>query len=150
MARRVYAAMAINQTRKSTGLFAFLLCAGCASSAQTARGTAPEKAEAVSMRASAAGEPTAPTEAPAAPAQVLADADHAFDSQLGIARGDHFDVERQIMVLRQAVLLYQQFLDRADGRPELEPAVRKARERIADAQQTIEFLQPSLSAGAPR
>jgi len=102
------------------------------------------------MRANAAAEPKAPAETAAAPAQLLTEADHAYDAQLGVARGDHFDVERQITVLREAVLLYQQFLDRAEGRPELEPAVRKARERIADAQQTIEFLQPSLSAGAPR
>ncbi|HVY30887.1 MAG TPA: hypothetical protein VHB79_30215 [Polyangiaceae bacterium] len=136
----------MNQRCKSRSLLAFLLCAGCASSAQTARSTAPPKAPVVSMRAKAAAAPAAP----AAPAQVLAEADHAYDSQLGVARGDHFDVERQITVLREAVLLYQQFLDRADGRPELEPAVRKARERIDDAKKTIEFLEPSLSAGAPR
>lgn len=102
------------------------------------------------MRANTAAEAPAPREAPAAPAEVLAEADHAYDSQLGISRGDHFDVDRQVTVLREAVLLYQQFLQRAEGRPELEPAVRKARERIDDAQRTIDFLCPGCSAGATR
>lgn len=149
--------MAINQRCKSTSLLAFLVCVGCAGSTQTAQTTPRSSTEpaapagdaaTVSMRAKSAPVAAAPPEAPAG--QLLAEADHAYDSQLGIARGDHFEVERQVMVLREAVLLYQQFLERAQGRPELEPAVRKARERMADAQQTIEFLDPSLSAGAPR
>ena len=80
---------------------------------------------------------------------VLAQADRAFDSQLGISRGDHFDVDRQIAVLKEAVLLYAQFLERAEGKPELEPAVRKSRERMEDAKQTIIFLSEPGQATAP-
>ena len=85
---------------------------------------------------------------PAAPAETLADADRAYDSQLGASRGQ-FDVERQVAVLKEAVLLYGQFLERAEGRPELEPAVRKSRERIADAKATIIFLEASRKGEPP-
>jgi len=86
--------------------------------------------------------------APVAPELAAADptaADRALDDSLRAPREAQFDVERQVAVLRQAVLLYTQFLERAEGRPELEPAVRKSRERIADANQTIEFLLGTLS-----
>jgi hypothetical protein len=99
--------------------------------------------------ASIASRPAAPQAAlakPLEPAEALAQADQAYDSQLGIARGGHFDTERQISVLRQAVLLYGQFLERAEGRADLEPAVRKSRERMADAKETIIFLEASLRA----
>lgn len=87
---------------------------------------------------------------PALPAETLAAADHAYGLQLSASRGQ-FDVERQVAVLKEAVLLYRQFLERADGRPELEPAVRKSRERIADAEATIVFLEASLRTdGEPR
>jgi hypothetical protein len=73
----------------------------------------------------------------------LAAADRAYDSQLSASRGK-FEIERQVAVLKEAVLLYGQFLERADGHPELLPAVRKSRERIADARDTIIFLEASL------
>ena len=82
------------------------------------------------------------------PAQTLAEADRAYDSQLSASRGQ-FDVERQVAVLKEAVLLYGQFLERADGRPELLPAVRRSRERIADAKATIVFLEASLKGEPP-
>jgi hypothetical protein len=82
------------------------------------------------------------------PGQTLAEADRAYDSQLSASRGQ-FDVERQVAVLKEAVLLYGQFLERVDGRPELEPAVRKSRERIADATATIIFLEASLKGEPP-
>lgn len=90
--------------------------------------------------------PPTPSVAPAAardPAETLAVADRAYDSQLSASRGQ-FDIERQVAVLKEAVLLYGQFLERADGHPELLPAVRKSRERIADATATIIFLEASL------
>jgi hypothetical protein len=77
-------------------------------------------------------------------AETLADANAAYDAQLGALRGGRFDTERQIGVLQQAVLLYTQFLERAEGRPELRAAVEKSRERIADANDTIEFLRATL------
>ena len=78
----------------------------------------------------------------------MAEADRAYDSQLSASRGQ-FDVERQVAVLKEAVLLYGQFLERAEGRPELEPAVRKSHERIADATATIIFLEASLKGEPP-
>jgi hypothetical protein len=82
-------------------------------------------------------------EAASTPAQTLALADHLYESRLGASRGQ-FDEDRQIAALQQEVLLYTQFLERAQGQPELEPAVRKSRERIADANATIEFLRKQL------
>lgn len=78
--------------------------------------------------------------------ETLAAADAAYVAQLGATRGGRFDTERQIGVLKQAVLLYSQFLERAEGRPELQAAVAKSRERMADAKDTIEFLEASLRA----
>lgn len=122
-----------------------LVVGGCA--ARQGEAEAPRVASASSSPARAErGSPQPEAASEVAPAaEVLAQAERAFDSQLGASRGQ-FDVERQVAVLKEAVLLYQQFLERADGRPELEPAVRKSRERIADAKATIEFLEASLKA----
>jgi|GEM_PF-5970144 len=121
-------------------LLVFVTALGCGAQAPPAR---------EANRAAPAPEP-APVAAPAAadPVKTLAEADRAYDSQLSASRGQ-FDVERQIAVLKEAVLLYGQFLERADGRPELLPAVRKSRERIADAQATIVFLEASLEGEPP-
>jgi hypothetical protein len=79
----------------------------------------------------------------------LAEADRAYDAQLGLARGGQFDVFRQVTELKRAILLYTQFIERAEGNPELLPAVKKAKERIDDAERTIVFLDPSQSAKPP-
>lgn len=119
-------------------LLVFLAAAGCASTSRTAgssealRHSSPPATDAVPAE-------RASDQAPLAPAEALSQADLAYESQLGAARGQ-FSVDRQVAVLRQAVYLYGQFLERAEGRPELEPAVRKSRERIEDAQATIDFL----------
>ena len=123
---------------KIARLLTFLVV-GCAAQP----GRPPAAAASVAPRPQA---PPAETAKPLEPAEALAQADQAYSSQLGIARGGHFDTERQIAVLRQAVLLYGQFLERAEGRAELEPAVRKSRERMADAKETIIFLEASLRA----
>lgn len=87
---------------------------------------------------------------PASPAETLAEADGLYRSQLGASRAGQFETDRQIVELRRAVLLYQQFLDLADGRPELEPAVRKSHEAIADLKATLEFLERGhLADGQP-
>jgi len=118
-------------------LLVFVTALGCSA------GTPPSRqANAV---APPPGPPT-PSGAPAAAANsadILAAADRAYDSQLSASRGK-FEIERQVAVLKEAVLLYGQFLERADGHPELLPAVRKSRERIADARDTIIFLEASL------
>jgi hypothetical protein len=112
----------------------FLTAAGCAA-------TAPAAKEARGSAAAAVAKTLAPEQEaePLPPAEALSRADLAYESQLGASRGQ-FSIDRQVAVLRQAVFLYGQFLERADGRPELEPAVRKSRERIEDAQATIDFL----------
>ena len=91
-------------------------------------------------------EPIADTAArpePSRPAaETLAQADLLYQSQLGATRGGRFELDRQLAELRQAKLLYQQFLERAEGNPEMEAAARKSRERIKDVQDTIDFLDP--------
>jgi hypothetical protein len=119
---------------KSMMLLGFLCTIGCASPAalaERARATAAKPAASVAE----------PEPALASPSVTLAEADHAYESQLGATRGGQFEVDRQVSVLREAVLLYTQFLERAEGQPEFAPAIRKSRERIADAEATIIFLQ---------
>ena len=43
-------------------------------------------------------------------------------------------------MLRKSVALYRQFIERAEGQPEMQDAVRRSRERIEDAEKTLEFL----------
>ena len=91
-----------------------------------------------------------PSPAPARRVETPAEADELSRSQLGASRAGQFDVDRQVVELRRAVLLYQQFLERADGRPELEPAVRKSHEAIADLTATLAFLLSGRAAeGVP-
>lgn len=52
--------------------------------------------------------------------------------------------ERQLFYVKQAMTLYRQFLERADGRPELEPAIRKSQEKLEDLQQIAEMLEQSV------
>lgn len=110
------------------------LFAGCSRQAPP-----PAEARATPVLPPQPSEPSADSQ-PSAPAETLALADRMYEGRLGATRGQ-FDDDRQIAVLQQEVLLYRQFLERADGQPELEPAVRKSRERIADAEATIEFLK---------
>ena len=126
---------------KSPMLLVFVTALGCGAQAAPSRQpnlAAPHEAPDVSVAPSVSQDP----------AQTLAEADRAYDSQLSASRGQ-FDVERQVAVLKEAVLLYGQFLERADGRPELLPAVRRSRVRIADAKATIVFLEASLKGEAP-
>lgn len=116
-------------------LLAFLAATGCAAQAPP-----PARAQAQTSVSTASKSENGPVEAARTPAETLALADSMYESQLGASRGQ-FDEDRQIAMLQQEVLLYTQFLERAGGEPELEPAVRKSRERIADANATIEFLR---------
>jgi hypothetical protein len=81
-----------------------------------------------------------PAEGPASAPQTLAEADALYRSQLGASRAGQFERDRQVTELRRAILLYQKFLELSDGRPELEPAVKKSRDAIADLQATVDFL----------
>jgi hypothetical protein len=46
-----------------------------------------------------------------------------------------------VAALERAIALYQQFLERAGDDPRFTEAVKRSRDRIADAKQTIEFLR---------
>lgn len=122
--------------RKLTMPLAFLALWGCARhAAPPATSAAPiEKSPAVSNRAMAAERSEAP------PGEALGEADRLYDSQLGASRAGQFEVDRQVAELQRAILLYRQFIERADGQPEMQAAVKKSRERIEDACQTISFL----------
>lgn len=96
-------------------------------------------------------QPHSPLEPPAeaaAPAQTLADADALSRSRLGAWRAGQFEVDRQVGELRRAILLYQRFLDLADGRPEFAPAVKKSREAIVDLKAEVDFLLEGRAAAA--
>jgi hypothetical protein len=49
-------------------------------------------------------------------------------------------VDHQVQMLRKSIALYEQFIDRAAGQPEMKEAIQRSRERIEDAEQTIRFL----------
>ena len=122
-------------------LLVFLATAGCASTPRaTAKNGALRHNAPPSAGAAATEQASEPEAASLPPAEALFRADLAYESQLGASRGQ-FDRDRQIAVLREAMLLYTQFLERAEGQPELLPAIRKSRERIADVKATIEFLE---------
>ena len=124
-------------------LLVFLAAAGCAAKSPVVQASHGSVAASTAPDVGAAPE----QDAPRTPADTLAQADLAYESQLGASRGQ-FDRDRQVAVLREAMLLYTQFLERAEGQPELLPAVRKSRERIADVKATIEFLEQQDKPGA--
>lgn len=73
--------------------------------------------------------------------QTVAQADDLYTRQMAIrGRDERFAVDRQVTELRRAILLYEQFIERAEGNPSFAEAVRRSQERIVDAQQTIDFL----------
>ena len=53
---------------------------------------------------------------------------------------DELAVDGQVAALRQAIALYRQFIERAEHDSEYAEAVQRSRERIEDAQATIDFL----------
>lgn len=104
-------------------------------------------AEDASSRARAeAGAPSPPEDPALPPAETLKAADQLYDNQLAVGRDERFVVDRQVTELRRAILLYRQFIERAGDNPEMAAAVKKSRERIEDAERTIEFLAPKPSA----
>ena len=76
------------------------------------------------------------------PAAAMAEADALYRDQLATqGRDERFSTDRQIAALNQAILLYQQFIDRAGDDPRYAEAVKRSRDRIADAQATLGFLR---------
>jgi hypothetical protein len=125
----------------------FFVSVGCATRPVTLVAGASSRASAPERRALATQPALAP--APMSPNARLpepsAKAPRQAVSPLELAGGS-LDDERQIAALKQAIALYTQFLERAQGRPELEPAVLKSRQRIEDARATIVFLEAGLEA----
>ena len=111
-----------------------LACATQVPPAETAR----------SARAAPAATHSEPTEtaaenAEANPGRTKALADGLYrDAAAG--RDDRFATDRQVGELRRAIALYQQFIERADGDPQFSEAVKRSRDRIQDAEDTIAFL----------
>lgn len=129
---------------KQTMLLGFLvMLPGCGEAA-----TRPPAHQAAAKAAPAAAAPDQ-AEPAASAAQTLAEADALYRSQLGASRAGQFELDRQVNELRHAILLYQKFLDLSDGRPELEPAIKKSREAIADLQATVDFLLKGGGSEAP-
>lgn len=58
----------------------------------------------------------------------------------GDAYGDELAIDSQVAELRQAIALYQQFIERAEHDSQYAEAVQRSRERIEDAQAAIDFL----------
>ena len=127
---------------KLTLLLGFLGWAGGCSQA------APLPARAAAAKAPQRTVATAETSSlPESPDEALVEAEALSRSQLGASRAGQFEVDRQVAELRRAMLLYQRFLELADGRPELEPAVKKSHEAIADLKETLDFLLRGRAAG---
>jgi hypothetical protein len=100
-------------------------------------------ARALSPAASADDEP-----ASADPAVAMTQADAIYRDQLAVqGRDERFSTDRQVMELRRAIALYQQFIARADGDPRFVEAVKRSHARIQDAEETIAFL---LASSDPR
>jgi hypothetical protein len=109
-------------------------------SVSSAREIKPSGQKAAETRSHAAAAPAELT-----PSDTLSDADKAYQEQLGATRSAQLEDERQLFYVNQAMTLYRQFLERADGRPELEPAIRKSKERLEDLQQIRDMLEASVA-----
>jgi hypothetical protein len=57
-----------------------------------------------------------------------------------VEKREEDEVERQVRALRQAIALYAQFIERAEKQPDMKDAVERSKQRIEDAQATIDFL----------
>ena len=122
-------------------LVVFSLAPACA-------GTAPPPAQAPPAASCGPHAPVASNEQPrpaggAAPdANSLAEADAIERDALAVpGRDDRFSVDRQVSELERAIALYRQFLERAGEDPRFVDAVKRSRDRISDAEQTIAFLR---------
>lgn len=123
---------------KLTMPLAFLALIGCGHQPAPAAASRPTTAAQSQPAASAVAETQEPAPPPAAQ---LAEADLLYTSQLGASRAGQFETDHQVAALKRAVLLYKQFIERAEGQPEMEAAVRRSRERIRDLCDTALFLR---------
>jgi hypothetical protein len=125
---------------KSTTPLVFFALSACGHAAPPP--AAPPRSAPVAL---APAELAPPRESSTPSAHTVGGADRVYDS-LDATSAAELEVHRQVAELRRAVLLYQQFIERAEGEPTMAAAVRKSRERIEDACDTIVFL---LQSSAP-
>ena len=128
---------------------AALFIGGCggASPAPPARSAAlSPPPEAAAHEAAAAKSATSPEEQKES--VLLADR-LAREALAAPGRDARFAVDRQVGTLREAIALYQQFIDRAAADPQFADQVRRSRERIDEATATITFLLAQPADAAP-
>lgn len=71
----------------------------------------------------------------------LARADELYHDPVATGDGESSSsTERQVAELRRAIVLHQQFIERAEADSHFAEAVKRSRDRIEDARATIEFL----------
>ena len=128
---------------RSFSAFALVVAASsfACSSARPESARAPASTHAAGAPATSTAEANGELPAPP-PAAAMAQADALYRDQLATqGRDERFSTDRQIAALNQAILLYQQFIDRAGDDPRYAEAVKRSRDRIADAQATLGFLR---------
>jgi hypothetical protein len=120
----------------SASTLIFLACTGPTPAAP------PARAPGTGASASPARTAQAPSSADEVdPKRAIALADGIYRDQLAVqGRDERFSTDRQVAELRRAIGLYQQFIERAEGDPTFAEAVKRSRDRIKDAEETIAFL----------
>jgi hypothetical protein len=111
-------------------------CAGAESGPSGKRALRPDGSEHAASRPD--GEPRA-TRTQTARSRV--------ESPVTLSALNASEVDHQVRTLREAIALYEQFIERAAGQLEMKEAVQRSRERSEDAQETIRFLLQGQSPG---
>jgi hypothetical protein len=83
--------------------------------------------------------------APLPTASMLDPATIASQPRANAGRDGRFSVERQVVALERALLLYQEFIARAGDDPRYAEAVKRSRDRMRDAKDTLVFLRDDVS-----
>lgn len=125
---------------KSTMPLVFFALSACGHAAPPSAAPPPAAPPRSASVARAPAEVALRSEPSTPPAHSVVEADRLYESQLDATRAAERELHRQVAELRRAVLLYQQFIERAEDEPTMAAAVRKSRERIDDACDTIVFL----------
>lgn len=115
-------------------------CVGCGPSASQPEPRTGDESPATPV----AAQPTASQEQ--TPSATLERAEQLYTEQLGASGRDDRYTDHQIARLREAIVLYEQFIERAGDDPAFAAAVERSRERIEDAKLTIEFLMAAPDA----
>ena len=123
-----------------------VLSAGCAAHARESAPSASAAPAPARLQAETADAEPVPPETARPPAEQLDQADRLYNEQLSMAVRDDRYVDRQVAAITHAIRLYEQFISRAGNDERYRDAVRRSRERIKDARETIDFLLPKEAA----